>query len=72
MGAASALIDRVTMGSLEMISSDPAKLGKLNRPAMFCAPCPPGIRVRSTLSSVRPASSLAVKVTTAAVSEGLA
>ena len=54
------------MGSVEVISSDPVKLVRLNRPAMFCAPCSPGIRVRSTLSSVRPAASLAVKVITAA------
>ena len=72
-GAASALSDRLTMGSVEVISSDHVKLVRLNRPAMFCAPCPLGISVRSTLSSVRPAASLAVKVTTAVdVPEGLA
>ena len=60
------------MGSVEVISSDPLKLLRPNKPAIFCAACPPANRVLSTLASVRPAASLAVKVTRADVADGLA
>ena len=72
MRSASALIDRLTIGVVEVTSSDPAKLPRPNRGAMFCASCPLGNRVRSTLASTSPSASRAVKVMTAAVSEGLA
>ena len=71
-GSASKLSDRLTMGSVEVISSDPVKLLRPNRSTIFCASCPLGNRVSSTLASTGPAASLAVKVTRAAVAEGLA
>ena len=71
-GAASKFSDRLTMGSVEVISSDPLKLGRPNKLAIFCASCPSGNRVRTTLASTCPSVSLAVKVTWAAVAEGLA
>ena len=69
---ASKFSDRLTMGSVEVISSDPVKLLRPNRNAIFFASCPLGNRVRSKLASVSPSASLAVKVTMADVSEGLA
>ena len=71
-GAASKFSDKLTMGTVEVTSSDPLKLLRPNRGAMFCASCPLGNRVSSTLASIRPSASLAVKVMRAAVSEGLA
>ena len=70
-GSASKFSDRLTMGTVKVTSSDPVKLARPNRGAIFCASCPLGNRVRSTLASVCPAASLAVKVTRAAVAEGL-
>ena len=55
-GAASKLSDRVTMGTVEVISSDPVKLLRSNRGGIFCAPCPLGgnSQILSTLASVLP------------------
>ena len=42
MGVASALIDRLTMGSLELISSDPVKLVRLEQARHVLRAMPPG------------------------------
>ena len=60
------------MGTVEVTSSDPVKLLRANRGAIFCAACSLDNSVLSTLASVCPNASLAVKVTTASVAEGLA
>ena len=44
-GSASTLSDRLTMGTVEVISSDPLKLPRPNRGAIFSASCPLGNRV---------------------------
>ena len=72
-GAASKLRDRLTMGSIEVTSSDPVKLVKPNRAATFCASCPPGNKVLTTELSTSPAVFRAVKKTEAVLEvEGLA
>ena len=60
------------MGSVEVTSSDPVKLLRPNRSTIFCASCPLGDRLRLALASICPSASLAVKMTRADVSEGLA
>ena len=60
------------MGSVEVTSSDPVKLLRPNSDPIPCASWPSGNSVRTTLASICPAASLAVKVTWAAVAEGLA
>ena len=71
-GSASKLSDRLTMGTVEVTSIDPVKLLRSNSSDMPSAAWPPGGSVLLTLGSTSPAVSLAVKVTVAEVSEGLA
>ena len=72
MGAASALIDRLTMGAVAVTSSDPVKRMRPNKVSITSASYHPGGRVSSTLASTCPAASLAVKVTRDSVEEGFA
>ena len=62
------------MGAVEVISIDPAKLLKTKQKSHHILRIMPvrATEVRTTLANVSPSASLVVKVSMAAVSEGLA
>ena len=66
------MIEKLTMGTVELISRDPVKLDKLSSGPMFAIPTAEGAKVCVVVARTAPVELVTVNVITAAVAVGFA